>query len=493
MKKTTSLSVSTALLLSAVVALNFMSCSGGTNYSGGGSGSSGEESTATAQADVTTLSPGTTVEYNGEQYFVVKNSFYKDTSTASADLLSLDVTGETNGIKVVAETDEQLKKNIEYIKKYLDKDFQAKLIKEKLEITEYLELFKKSTKKEESAKGYASLEDIYYLLDSAGKKIGEVNQKWQSTGVFSRFLGGASGTEAMATAFNSLTEDEIREYDPFVIVVQTKNSDKNLKYELQYNYYDVEKGDANYGKINTNDLHNEIQSFGFMENAAGKKVYSYRIQKNANVGNTRYGLIDPFSGSSGLRLEIIDGTAQTIPKFYLDVSGEGKINGSNKTSIYQKQVESFYFTDTPTRVLVTLGDSKTSQISVKGDSSYSGTLRITNRTSTDGGNTWTDGDTSEVDFDDIGNNCDFMSVSSETMTVSADGSDVVVPASITYYAHYPKNADGTYPPMDKYAQITCYPVYATYNGTSRIVYKVTEKSIADFLKRYQDDFSKLTE
>ncbi len=61
MKKTTSLSVLTALLLSAVVALNFMSCSGGTNYSGGGSGSSGEESTATAQADVTTLSPGTTV------------------------------------------------------------------------------------------------------------------------------------------------------------------------------------------------------------------------------------------------------------------------------------------------------------------------------------------------------------------------------------------------------------------------------------------------
>ena len=79
-----------------------------------------------------------------------------------------------------------------------------------------------------------------------------------------------------------------------------------------------------------------------------------------------------------------------------------------------------------------------------------------------------------------------MSVSTEKTTVNA----TEVPASMTYHAHYAKNKDGTYPTKDKYTKVTCYPVYDEAN--SRIIYKVTEKSIEDYINAYKADFETLT-
>lgn len=90
-----------------------------------------------------------------------------------------------------------------------------------------------------------------------------------------------------------------------------------------------------------------------------------------------------------------------------------------------------------------------------------------------------------------------MSVSSEKVEIDADGETLTVPASVTYYAHFEKDADGNYPTLDKYAKITCYPVYTTYSPESgseisRVVYKVTEKSIEDYLSALKADFSTLS-
>nr|MBP3281575.1 hypothetical protein [Treponema sp.] len=90
-----------------------------------------------------------------------------------------------------------------------------------------------------------------------------------------------------------------------------------------------------------------------------------------------------------------------------------------------------------------------------------------------------------------------MSVSSEKVEIDADGETLTVPASVTYYAHFEKDSDGNYPTLDKYAKITCYPVYTKYSPESgseisRVVYKVTEKSIEDYLSALKAVFSTLS-
>ena len=60
---------------------------------------------------------------------------------------------------------------------------------------------------------------------------------------------------------------------------------------------------------------------------------------------------------------------------------------------------------------------------------------------------------------------------------------------MTYRAHFAKNEDGSYRVLDKYTTVTCYPVYD--EEKSRIIYKVTDKTIEDYIAAYLADFSTL--
>ena len=157
--------------------------------------------------DVSSLKVGSSVVYGGSEYLVTKNTFYSSSSRSAL----ADVDGET--ISSCSESDDEIEENLEYIRKYLDKDFRKSLLSEKLGITEYAEIFKKTTKSETSAKGFAQLKDIYEILDSNGKKIAQVTQTWESSAFSPKFLGTDSKlTNECTEAFNNLTTDELRGY-----------------------------------------------------------------------------------------------------------------------------------------------------------------------------------------------------------------------------------------------------------------------------------------
>lgn len=440
-------------------------------------------------SQIAALKVGSTVTYDGAKYLVTKNTF--SAASANRAILELDESSSRGVISAGNDSAEEIAKNVEYIRRYLTNDFRANLLKSELGLTEYIELFPVGNKKEKSTKGYASLSDFYTFLNSSGNKIAKIQQKWQSN-KFSKFYFGIDGTDEQTAKFNSLSEDEIREYEPAYIDIYTYPSDlKNKKQiEIRYNYFSDSNNPSskNYKKVNFESIDTRKDWFCFSINSQGKEKSVYRTDVGVSESGKEiaYTLGDAISGSGGISLVVRDS------EFKLRVSGDGKINGSTSEGDYKLEVLSKYFETEPIRVNSTLGENKTEKVEIRSiqnfPTDFNGNVKIKKNTSTDGGKNWiyVDGSEKTVAVSEIGENCDFMSVSTEKTTVNG----TEVPASMTYHAHYAKNADGSYPSLDKYAKVTCYPVYD--EAKARIIYKVTEKSINDYINAYKADFATLT-
>lgn len=429
------------------------------------------------------LKVGSTVTYAGSEYLVTKNSFYDETAPRAVSRTVLEP----------SKTDEDIAANQEYIKKYLTKEFRGSLLTEETGITDYIEIFSKVQKKETSAKGIGSLEDIYLILDKEGNKIAEVKQKLQSD-VFSKFFFRLTTTDEQTEKFNTFTEDELREYDPHTIMITTFPSDvsSKIKLEIRYNYYeDAADSESEHSKqINLDSLYFRIEYLNWMENAKESLKSASRIQVNT-TGKIAYTLSDALSGSAFFSLDTYS------DYFELTAKGDGNVNGSTNTSDYKNMLTVKYFESQPIYAQCTLGEKKTSRTTIYSKSNsgtytsdFSGSVTIMEQTSADKGSTWTKESQIEAEVSKIKENCDCMSVSSETTTVTVGNEEITVPASMTYQAHFAKNEDGSYPVLDKYTTVTCYPVYD--GEQSRIIYKVTDKTIEDYIAAYLADFSTLT-
>ena len=461
------------LLLTAVLGATLISC----NNTGDSDELALTKETPTTEVlptDVSALKVGAKVSYGGAKYLVTKNTL--PTVSANRAVLENIESSSREAISEENESAEEIAKNVEYINRYLTNDFRAKLLKQEFDLTEYIELFPVGTRKETGNNGLASLNDNYLLLNAEGKKIAKFRQKWQSNS-FSNFYFGVRGETEETEKFNSLTEEELREYDPLYVDLYYYPKDlKDWKQiEFRYNYYvdSTDSSSEHYKKVNYESLNSRKDYFDFTYNSAGKERAVYRVDVMQN-GAKQYWLLEAVASGGYTALMTSD------YGFTLILNGEGKVGGTTKTSVYSNNLRSQYFSYTPIDVSSKEGDVK-SICSVPNEggtytTDFSGEVEITK----------SDNTKVKVPVSEIGNNCDIMSVSTEKTTVNA----TEVPASMTYHAHYAKNKDGTYPTKDKYTKVTCYPVYDEAN--SRIIYKVTEKSIEDYINAYKADFATLT-
>ncbi|HAC31346.1 MAG TPA: hypothetical protein DCF70_01810 [Treponema sp.] len=467
---------SLAFLAVSLVGATFVSCSNDDDSAASNTSPISEETT------MGSLKVGSTVTYAGSEYLVTKNSFYDETAPRAISRTVLEP----------SKTDEDIAANQEYIKKYLTKEFRGSLLTEETGITDYIEIFSKVQKKETSAKGLGSLEDIYLILDEEGNKIAEVKQKWQSD-AFSKFFFGLTTTDEQTEKFNTFTEDELREYDPHTIMITTFPSDVSSKIQVEicYNYYeDAADSESEHSKqINLDSLYFRTEYLNWMENVKESLKSASRKQVNTD-GKIAYTLTDALSGSAFFSLDTYS------DHFVLTAKGDGNVNGSTNTSDYKNMLKVKYFGSQPIYAQCTLGETKTSRTTIYSTknsgtytSDFSGSVTIIEQTSADEGSTWTTESQIEVEVSKIEENCDCMSVSSETTTVTVGNEEITIPASMTYRAHFAKNEDGSYPVLDKYTTVTCYPVYD--EEKSRIIYKVTDKTIEDYIAAYLADFSTL--
>ncbi len=443
------------------------------------------------------LKVGSTVTYKGEKYLVTKNTL--KSSNVNTNLISRNVlrnVASDSDLTVDIESENEISKDTEYVKKYLDKEFRANILKQETGITEYIELLPKIVKKETSHSGYASLEDDYTILNEKGKRIAIIRQRWLSIDFIPEYFG-ISGTDATTAKFNTLTEDELREYDPSYITLYkfSENNKKNWMLEIRYDYYpdSADTESPNYKKINFSSENLRTEYYDLMTTAYGKENFAWRIETRPN--KKIYKLSDPKSASSFSDLSIYEDSIS------LRTRGDGIVGGSTNSSDYETHIridyskEQCFYVDSYlgeiTSQRTSLYSNKKNGIFTYSDSDF---VHLRERISDDGTNftiTNGNGQGEDIQFSEIAEKCDFVSFANEKISIEANGTNIEVPASMTIHAHYAKNTDGSYPVLDKYGAVTCYPAYDSTK--ERIIYKLTDKSIEDFINVYKNDFSTLKE
>ncbi len=482
--------------IALILGIGFVSCSADDEQSKSGSGTGGTGST-TKLTDITKLQVGAIVTYEGEEYLVSRNFFYTENSAQNIDSSML-----SDAIMVSEISEGQMQVNKVYIDTYLAKEFRKDILQEKLSITKYLELFKTGQGIYTESNGKAVLKDNYLILSSQGNKIAHAVHSWESDVFAPVFLNPADSTvQGRTEAFMQLTADQIRNYDPHSTTVENYPADMATKIQttVRYNYYSAAQGEENYGKINLNDIYFTMQSFDWLRNAEGEYTPSYKIQRNSD-GKVDYGFMDPFSTLAFCNLSVYpeDDENASNPRILLTVKGDGKVNGKTEPGIHKRVTTLYLFNSKPVYIDSLTGETKTGRViisSAAGDEGYSADysdqINIMTRTSVNNGSTWTTQSSEDCEFVEAADNCDCLSVSSDTVRVSDGNETLTVPSFITIYSPYKTDESGNYPTYNKYARINLYPVYSTFKSTSRIVYKVTEKSINEFIGRWQDDFSSL--
>lgn len=463
-------------MASFVVLALFTACSNDDDSSGA---TPTENPSGTVVSDVSALKVGSSVTFEGAEYLVTKNSF--DTSARSA-ARAADITAAT-------ETDEEIAENLTYIQTYLDKAYRATVLEQETGITDCVELFLKSSRKE-SASGTTGLLDQYAILSEQGEKVAQIGIQWKAN-VFCKFWHPELTTTADQTAkFNEYTEEEIRSKDPNTIIIETFTAElkDKIKVSLQYNY----SSDAEtYGQIVLeNPLRGESK---VLLNSSGQEKQAYQTACDEADGSVSYNLCDNFTGSGQIIVKLQTRYIDYDPADYnkeakdayimIRSVGDGKIGGSVKAADYQRSVKIFPFKTNLVNIQDEFGETVTTRNMVTGD--YTNSVKFQRQTKSD--STWSAvGSATTVAIADLTEDAGYcISFASEKATVNG----TEVPASVTYYAHYEKDESGNYPVKDKYARVTCYPEYD--ETANRIIYKLTKKSIEDFLNTYVQDFSTL--
>lgn len=436
-----------------------------------------ENSNSVSGIKFSDIKVASTVTYNGVEYWVTKNTFSEKTSVNASISANRSVRAAAAMKNLKAPTTE----DVSYVNTYLSRDFRDKILKEETGVTKYIEMIKKGSEKTLSAKGFGVLDDVYLILDENSRQIAQFKQTWQSDSLMKYYKPELKATDARKDAFMAMSIEEIRSWDPQTVVVKyTPDSMKDWKtVELRYNYYDatVNPESEKFRKINFDDRKYRTEARECMHVMNDTK-FVYKVQKYTKSSEAvNYMLLTNGKDSNS---NVINLSVNTEGKGgAINVYGEGTPNGSTDASVYKKGTS---FKASAIDVRSTLGENPTDgwHFTAKNDGT---SVTVKKQNSSDGKN-WTDAATfNESDAPSAG---ELFSVSKETTSIQAGSKTVTVPASITYFAHFAKNANGNYPVLDKYAKVTCYPEYDESN--SKVIYKITEKSIEDYINAYKADF-----
>lgn len=399
-------------IAAAALAAFFVSCSNGGGSSGAGDG----------ESETSSFAVGNEISYDGDKYLVLKNDFAESSGGSSRAVVK------------------------SYSGLFYQNENAQKVRREKFEsefnISEYVELFSITSKKDKISAGYGKLDDRYLYLNRNGEKLYTATQSWQSNTMFGN-LSTSEGNEA----FNALTENEIREYDPNYLMIESYSAvygdDLSKKVREIYRYII-----SNDGK--TVDYENgvdKIMSYKDFTEMPDKKSRAVWRYDDDCINNERYyDLLDSHSSSNFFNFCFFpDGT------YRLSANGDGNINGSTSTSVYRCQltIKNIDSTQLQYRARITNNDNKT--------------------------------DSKDVTFDYATGSSDYISVSSEKSTFAVDGAKVEVPSSVTVKALYSdQNA-----PLQKYAAVSFKP---KLSDEGKIVY---EPDVDAFIENYKNDFKAL--
>lgn len=416
---------------------------------------------------------GDTLAYNGKEYLVVRNTFLQDE------------TQDSKSREVVSELDELT----EYINKYLikkwgEKDLRQKFLGDKGVNCDYIELFYKKSDKKIYNSDHVELVDQYIYLDKDFKPIADIEQIWVNYD-FCKFFYSMTDNVESAEKFKTLNNDSIREYDFTGLELDVSSPKKQYKMSFDYFENANEAGTEKYGKVDYENPTGTGETFNYHKISNGTRP-ALRIEEDLISHKISYALLN-HGQSAFSRLEVLDS------KVVLNVMGDGKIGGSTDRNDCNNRLHLKYDQNNP---LVVDIRRETERIKIsnnnKSELPFSGEVKIQYYETKDG--EWIE-DTEKkqiVGVEELNSVQDFIQVSSEKISAKEiDGvsEDIAIPASITYHMHFDKDINGEYPAFDNYSKITCYPVL---DGTeNRIMYKVTQKSIEDYVNAWNNDFERI--
>ena len=394
-------------IAAVALAAFIVSCSNDGGSSGAGDG----------ESEASGFAVGKEISYDGDKYLVLKNDFSESSGSSS---------------RAAEESYSGLfyqNKNAENVRR--------EKIKNKFNISKYIELFLVTTKCEKSTAGQSSLNDCYLILNEKGKKMYRLRQVWQSTSMFPEI----KGTDEKTAAFNKLTENQLREYDPDYFKIESYSAvygdDLSKKINDEYRY----KRNSDGKTVDYETLKQHISSKDFIEISDKKLKACYRTLEDFETGLFCYSLLDAKSTSNFCQLEV-----NSDDRYGFYVRGDGKIGGSTSDSLYKCWLS------------VRNIDSTKLQYRAK-TSNY-------------------------VTFDYATGSSDYISVSSEKSTFAVDGVDgakVEVPSSVTMKAFYSDKSA----PLQKYAAVSFKP---ELSDEGEIVYV---PDVDAFIENYKKDFKAL--
>lgn len=258
---------------------------------------------SSANGDGTTYAVGNIVTFEGKNYLVTKNTETVDRSAARASVNS------ESGLYY------QNKQAAAYREQWLQEHG----------VTEYVELFDITTKRAETTKGQATLDDKYLVLQD-NKKVFATQQTWSSNTIFSKLPTTAERTES----FNALTEDQLRKaYDPDYFTFQNYPSDASKKIRIQYTFNRNDDGTTNFDSLK------KTQTFkAYVSLPDGKQQTIYKTEERPDNEYVSYNIQDPKTGSGFFFLWVKpNGT------FYLSTEGTGELGGSTSQSVYRNKIQ----------------------------------------------------------------------------------------------------------------------------------------------------------
>ncbi len=399
-------------IAAAALAAFFVSCSNGGGSSGADDGTS----------EASGFAVGKEISYDGDSYLVLKNDFAENSGRSSRAVVE-----SYSGLFYQNENAENVRRE------KIEKDFS---------FPNYVELFSVTSKKDKMTIGYGKLDDCYLYLNRKGEKLYKVTQSWQSNTMFGN-LSTSKGNEA----FNSLSENEIREYDPNYLMIESYSAvygdDLSKKARIIYRYITGDDG-------KTVDYENGIdkimihKDFTEMPDKKSRPVWRY---DDYYINKERYyDLLDSRSSSNFCNFVFLsDGT------YRLNANGDGNVNGSTSTSDYRCQL--------------TIRNIDSSSLQYR--------VRITNSDNIT--------DSKDVAFDYATGKSEYISVSSDKTAFTVDGAKVEVPESVTIKALYSDQSA----PLQKYASVSFKP---KQSDEGEIVF---EPDVDEFIENYKKDFKSL--
>lgn len=249
-----------------------------------------------------TYAVGNIVKFEGQDYLVTKNT---ETAARSAARASVN---SDSGLYYQNEQAAAYREN--WLREY--------------GMTEYVELFNITKRKEESTKGLATLNDIYLILQN-NKKVFQTQQTWDSKRIFPDLT-----TTERAERFNALTEDAIRQsYDPDDFTFQNYPGDTSNKIRIQYIFNRNDDGTTNF-----DSLKKTVTYKAYVSLSKSKQQPIYKIEDRPEPdGKKAYSIHDPNSGSNFFHLWF-----EPNGTFWVNAEGAGTLGGSTSQSVYRNKV-----------------------------------------------------------------------------------------------------------------------------------------------------------